>query len=127
MKKLVLSVLFVALLAVWGFAQTYKVGDKVEFECNNCFGRSGWVAGTIEKMSGDTYQIRYGTEPQQFRTGIPNRLLREGDFAQKEDKRRQFINEASAYRESVYGLMQIHDPNLRTGSGYHFPPTTGGE
>lgn len=127
MRKTGLLILFVALLAVTGFAQTYKVGDKVEFECNNCFGRSGWVAGTIEKMSGDTYQIRYGTEPQQFRTGIPNRLLRESDFANKEDKRRQFINEAAAYRESAYMLMSIHDPKLNTGSGYYTPPTTSAE
>lgn len=115
------------LCAVTGIAQTYKVGDKVEFQCPDCFGRSGWTPGTIEKMSGDTFQIRYGTEPQQFRTGIPNRLLREADFANKEDKRRQFINEASTYRESVYKLMYIHDPKLNTGSGYYMPPNTTAE
>lgn len=125
-KTGLLSLIFM-LFAITGFAQTYKVGDKVEFECNNCFGRSGWVAGTIEKVSNDSHQIRYGTEPQQFRTGIPNRLLREADFAAKQDVRNRFFGEASNYRESVYGLMQIHDPNLRTGSGYHLPPMTGAE
>lgn len=127
MKKLGLLVLFVSLLAVSGFAQSYKVGDKVEFECPDCFGRSGWTPGTIEKVNGELYQIRYGTEQRQFRTGIKQIFVRESDFANKQNIRDRFFNEASPYRESVYGLMQIHDPNLRTGSGYHLPPTTGAE
>mgnify|MGYP002384245119 CR=1 FL=1 len=123
MKKKGLLVLMLMLFTLTNFAQNYKVGDKVEFECNNCFGRNGWVAGTIEKMSGDTYQIRYGTEPQQFRTGIPNRLLREADFANKENKRQQFFRETSDYRMSVYYLMQVHDKNLLVnGSQAYRPP-----
>jgi hypothetical protein len=124
-RKLGLIISVFILFAVTGFAQTYNVGDKVEFECSDCFGRSGWTPGTIEKMSGENFQIRYGTEPRQFRAGIPNRLLREGDFANKEDRRQQFRKEAWNYKESVFGLMQIHNPNLRDGSGYHLPPTTG--
>lgn len=115
------------LCAVTGIAQTYKVGDKVEFQCPDCFGRSGWTPGTIEKMSGDTFQIRYGTEPRQVRTDIKRIFLRESDFAAKQDVRDRFFREASSYRESVYGLMQIYNPNLRTGSGYYLPPTTGAE
>lgn len=127
MRKTGFLILFVTLFAVTGFAQNYGVGDRIEFQCNDCFGRSGWVAGTIEGTSGETYQIRYGTESRQFRTGIPRRLLREADFAQKEDQRRQFRNEASGYKGSVFALMQIHDPDLRDGNGYHLPPVTGAE
>ncbi|HRH46328.1 MAG TPA: hypothetical protein PKY82_32080 [Pyrinomonadaceae bacterium] len=123
MKLTGFLILFVVLYAVTAFAQTYNVGDKVEFQCPDCFGRSGWTPGTIEKMSGDTFQIRYGTEPRQFRTEIKQIFIRESDFAAKQDVRKQFFNEASIYRESVYGLMQIHNPNLRTGSGYYLPPT----
>lgn len=127
MNKIALIFCLMSVSAISIFAQTYKVGEKVEFECNDCFGRNGWVAGTIEKVSGDTFQIRYGTESRQFRTGIPKRLLREADFANKENQRRKFKNEASIYQESVFGLMYIHDQKLREGSGYRLPPTTGAE
>ena len=122
MKKLGLLILVTCLFVLTGFAQTYKVGDKVEFECNDCFGRSGWAPGTIEKLSGETFQIRYGTESRQFRTGITKKEVREGDFAAKQDVRDRFFKETRDYRMSVLYLMQVHDKNLLVGGSQAYRP-----
>ena len=41
----------------------------------------------------------------------------------QEAMRRNFINEFGKYRESVYALMQVHDPRLQVGNTSYGPPT----
>lgn len=109
-------------LPVIGLAQSYAVGERVEYECA-CFGRSEWVPATIEAVQDGTYRVRYGTRPNQFKDGVRPSYLREPDFAIKNEQRRNFFREASNYRMSVYYLMQVHDTKLLVnGSQAYRPP-----
>jgi hypothetical protein len=129
-KKLFLLSLLIGLFAVVGFAQTYKVGDEVEFYCS-CWGPSEWVKAKIELVQGtEEYRVRYGGRFDYFDRIKPNRLRKPGDgakVAQQNALREQFRKEAWQYHESVYASMYVHNPNLRDGSGYRLPPTTGAE
>lgn len=47
--------------------------------------------------------------------------------ANQEALRREFSNEFWSKRQSIYNLMQVHDPNLKVGNTSYGPPTTRAE
>lgn len=123
-------ILFI-LVGIFAFAEIaaqdiYRVGDKVEFECN-CFGPTQWVNGTIEEIQiENTYRIRFGNGRYDYQNGIrTSRIRKPGQTAMIADQnnlREQFSKEAWKYSESVFSLMMIHDENLVVGNGKQTPP-----
>lgn len=131
MKKFWLKGLFLSLvLGISSFAvfaqNTYRVGEKVEFECN-CFGPSQWVNGTVEQDQGNgNYRVRFGNGRYDYKELVSAKYIRKpGETAKIADQnnlREQFRKEAWQYSESVFSLMMIHNENLRVGSGKYTPP-----
>lgn len=126
LKSLFLSlVLIVSSFAV--FAQnSFRVGEKVEFECN-CFGPSQWVNGTIEQDQGNgNFRVRFGNGRYDYKEFVSSKFIRKpgqtANIANQNALRYQFLDEAAPYRESVYSLMMIHDENLVVGNSKYTPP-----
>nr|HQU85335.1 hypothetical protein [Pyrinomonadaceae bacterium] len=126
LKSLFVS-LFLVILSLAVFAQnSFRVGEKVEFECN-CFGPTQWVNGTVEEdQGGGTYRVRYGNGRYDFQNSVSSSRIRKpgqtAKIANQNALRYQFLEEAAPYRESVYALMMIHDENLRAGQNKYGPP-----
>lgn len=124
MKKVVLLMSVIGLFFINGFAQTYSIGEKVEFECN-C--PTQWVNGTIEEAQiGNTYRIRFGNGRNDYQNGISTQRIRKpgqgANISKQNELRNQFMQEARQYSESVYSMMVVHDPNLRVGNNTYGPP-----
>lgn len=127
-SKNICTIIFLTFVfTILAAAQTsYRVGEKVEFECN-CFGPTQWVNGTIEEDQGSgTYRVRFGNGRYDYQNGIgTNRIRKPGETAKIADQsklRYAFFDEAAPFRESVYALMMVYDENLVVGSGKHTPP-----
>ncbi|MCD9184840.1 MAG: hypothetical protein LUM44_00285 [Pyrinomonadaceae bacterium] len=131
MKRFWLKSLFLSLvLAVSSLTvlaqDSYRVGEKVEFECN-CFGPTQWVKGTIEEdQGGNTYRVRFGNGRYDYQNGVGTTRIRKpgqtAKIANQNALRYQFLDEAAPYRESVFSLMMVHDENLRVGNNKYTPP-----
>lgn len=127
MTRVLMTFLIIVAAAFAVAAQEkYRVGDKVELECN-CFGPTQWVPATIEQVqSNNTYRVRYGSGTYNYLEQVgTDRIRRPGAgaaAAKQNEMRRNFLDETTQYRESVFSLMMVYDENLVAGQNKYGPP-----